>query len=240
MTDAIQFPHDVLGAAEVMFHPQLVSRSGGVSVTGNEQIVQSSAGRWSASLSFNIRTGLASGDRRPADRILVWRALLAALEGRSNILKIGPYDDLNTPAGIAGTRYGGLTPHADDSEFSDGSEYAQPQTPARVAASYLVGATVIAVDMLAGHRPEAGQYFSVLDRLFSIKRADETDVANRWNLTVWPPARDAVTDDLIGAELSAEFDRPQCQMRFATDETGQLALRQPSRGTAKIDLVEAV
>lgn len=239
----IQFPHKKLRAARVTFHPHLVSRSGGVSISGAEQIVATSAGRWGATLQFEVgqrfgRDGFSSP--RDADTILVWRALLAKLEGRTNILKIGPYDGLNAPAGVAGTSYGGLTAHSDTAPFSDASHYAQAQTPAAVAAAYAVGATTVYVNMLAGHEPEPGQYFSVFDRMFLIKAAAETTTADKWELTVWPPAREAVTAAQVAVALPAEFDEPQCKMRFAQDGTGQLQLEQLYRASPSLELVEAV
>jgi hypothetical protein len=242
MTVEVQFPHDKLRAAQVMFHPQLVSQSGGVSVTGVEQIGQSSAGRWTATLSFEVgyRFSRVDAVSRDADSVLCWRAILALLEGRSNTLIIGPYDELNAPAGIAGTSYGGDVPHSDDADFDDDSEYTQSQTPARVAAAVAVGATAMTVDMAAGHAPEAGQYFSVLDRMYLIKSAAESaSVADRWSLSFWPPVRVAVTAAQVAAELAAEFDRPQCKMRLAQDGAGQLTLQQMYRGSPSVDLVEA-
>jgi hypothetical protein len=243
MTTEVIFPHVKLRASQVMFHPQLVSQSGGVSVTGVEQIVQSSAGRWQATVQFEVATGAGAVDGidpRDADTILAWRAILAKLQGRSNILIIGPYDELNAPAGIAGTSYGGDIPHGDDAEFSDGAEYEQAETPAEIAAAYAAGTTTITVDMLASHTPEPGQYFSVLDRLFIIDAAVETAVADRWTLTVWPPARDAVTAAQVTAGLAAEFDKPQCKMRLSQDAAGQLRLAQRYRSSPTVDLVEAV
>lgn len=243
MTVEVQFPYRKLRAAQVMFHPQNVSRSGGPSISGNEQIVASSAGRWAATLQFEVghrlgRTDLPSA--RDPDTVLAWRALLAKLEGRSNILLIGPFDEYNAPAGVAGTAYGGETPHSDAATFSDGSKYYQAQTPARVAAALAVGDTTVPVDMLAGHAPEPGQYFSISDRMYLIKSADETTTADRWDLTVWPPARDAVTSAQVTAGTTAEFDRPQCKMRLSQDAVGQLAMRQLYRASPQLDLTEAV
>lgn len=242
MTVEVQFPHDKLRAAQVMFHPGLVSQSGGVSVTGIEQVVQSSAGRWTATLQFEVgsRFSRIDADSRDADSVLCWRAIQALLEGRSNVLKIGPYDDLNIPSAIAGTSYGGDVDHSDDTTFDDGADYEQDETPAQVAAAITVGDTTITVDMLAGHSPEPGQYFSVDDRMYLIKSAAESDtVADRWALTVWPPARAAVTSTQVTNGLAADFDHPQVKMRLAQDSTGQLTMRQLYRASPSFDLVEA-
>ena len=242
MTVEVDFPHHKLAAAQVMFHPTLMTRSGGPTVTGAEQVVASSSGRWGATLSFEVGHGVGMIDAaaRDADSVLAWRAVLALLEGRTNILLIGPYDKYNAPAAIAGTAYGGRTLHSDDMTFNDASQYQQGETPARVAAAYAVGATSVTVDMLAGHSPEPGQYFSILDRLFLIKSAVlSTTVADRWALGVWPPARVAITAAQVAAHLHAEFDEPRCKMRMAQDSTGQLALRQLYRSSPTFELVEA-
>lgn len=237
----IVFPQKKLRAVRVMFHPQLTSRSGGATISGIEQIVASSAGRWAASLAFEVGHGMARMPRsaRDADSVLVWRALLAQLEGRTNNLIIGPYDSLNTPGAIAGTRYAASVPHSDDAAFEDESQYAQPGSPAVVAAAYVVGATAITVRMLAGHMPEAGQYFSVVDRLYLIKTVAAGAGAGEWICTVWPPARDAVTAAQVAAHLPADFDEPRCKMRLAQDGAGQLALAARYRASPSIDLNEA-
>lgn len=241
MTIEVQFPHEKMPAAQVMFDQNFVSTSGGVTITGGEQIVASSAGRWRATLGFEVALGASMIEEasRRSDTILVWRAIKSLLEGRTNILVIGPYDELNAPAGIAETNYGGNVLHNDAASFADNSRYNQSQTPARVAAAYAVGATSVSVDMLAGHSPEAGQYFSVLDRMFMIKRATASETANRWTLSVWPPAREAVTAAQVSAFLAAEFDRPKSKMRLMSDKTGELSLRGLYRSSPTIDLDEA-
>lgn len=237
----VRFPHKKLRAVGVMFHPQQVSRSGGVSVEGSEQVVVSSAGRWEATLSYEVGVGLGMIDAQSRDRdtVLAWRAILALLEGRGNTLIIGPHDEPNAPAGIAGTAYGGLVPHSDGATFSDASQYEQPETPARLAAAVAVGVTSLQVAMLAGHAPEAGQYFSVGDRLHLIKSAAaDAAVADRFTLSFWPPARDAWSAAQVAREVPVEFDRPQCRMKMATDGTGRLDLRIRYRGAPSVELVE--
>lgn len=242
MMTEIYFPHAKLGAVGVMFHPQNADVSGGVSVTGDEQIVQSSAGRWSATLSFEVGYGVGRSTdaaSRDPDSVLCWRAILALLKGRANTLLIGPYDKSNAPAGVEGTSYGGQVVHSDATDFSDGTEYQQAETPATLAAAIAVGATTVYVQMTVGHMPEPGQYFSILERLFWIETAEETAIANKWELAVWPPARDAITAGQVEDGLAVEFDEPRAKMRMAQTTSGQLTLRARYRSSPSLDLVEA-
>lgn len=221
----------------VSFHPQIPSRSGGLSVTGDEQIVVSNAGRWSAKLSFNIGHGHHATRPlgRKQDSVLAWRAMLARAEGRSFSFLIGPYDTNNAPAAVAGEQVGPFDiPHDDDTLFSDGVGYDQFATPAHIYSAASLGATSIVVVMEAGHEPEAGQYFGIGNRLYLIKRAVETSTPDRWTLTFWPPLR----ADVEGGDV-VNFDNPVCEMRFAADDVGQYAASGPLYfGTGPLDLVE--
>lgn len=226
------FPAKKLPAMKAMFHPSLVSRSGGVSIAGSEQIVTSGAGRWIGKLSFQVAFGLGSG--RIQDTVLIWRAILAQLQGRTNILVVGPFDSGNTPAYIAGNELSAVSAtFSDGAAFSDGSEFATAQTPAGVVGAVATGATALTVDMLAGHTPEPGQYFSVNNRLFLIQTATAGS-GNQWDLSVWPPAREA-----IGDGASAEFDDPVCMMRLASDVDGQIDFSAYYYSEPTINLVEA-
>ena len=155
---------------QIMFHPMVPSRSGGMSVSGVEQVIASSAGFWRADIVFHVKR---SGQTRPGNQHLAWRAMLANLEGRTNPFFIGPCDHANAPAAIAGEDDLGpyhIT-HSDDAPFSDGTYYAQYATSAHVVANAAAGVNAITIWVEAGHIPEAGQYFGIGQRLYLIKSA---------------------------------------------------------------------
>src|SRR5215207_6554254 len=68
------------------WHLQNLSRSGGVSITGQEMVITSGSSRWAASLTVPIH-------RR--DQILAFRGLIGALHGRSGTVLVGPQDMCN-------------------------------------------------------------------------------------------------------------------------------------------------
>lgn len=227
----------LLKTESLVFAPSLQSKSGGITTTGNEQVVVSSAGRWVASAVFFV--GHYIGGTRAQDSVILWRAMLARLQGRSNPVLFGPSDSGNTPASVAGTSYGGQTTFDDGATFDDGTEFDQAQTPALVVGNQPNGSTSVVVDMLAGHSPEPGQYFSVSERMFLINTAELSDdqmtgeVSRRWNLTFWPPVREPLIDGTV-----AEFDDPVCKMRFAADNTAALQMKALYQSSPSADFVE--
>ena len=64
-------------------------------MTGAECVVSTDAGYWQLGASFMLKD--ATDD-------LAWRAVLANLEGRSNVLRFPVIDVRTTPADLAGTR----------------------------------------------------------------------------------------------------------------------------------------
>lgn len=176
-------------------------------------MVQSDAGRWRAAIEFP--------PMKSNTKARLWRAMLAYMQGRANAILIGPYDTSNVPGVLAGTADPNPVYHSDGSGFSDGSAYYQAMTPAEVVGAVASGATSMTIDMLAGHDIEPGHYFSVIDRLYIIRAAEEdADTSDRWIVNVWPPVREA-----IAAGAIADFDRPLCRMRMENDDTGRLNFR---------------
>lgn len=213
----------------VLFAQQVPSRSGGQSTDGYEQVVVSSAGRWMATVVVHIspqRGGAGLG-------VIYFRALLAYLQGRSNVFIMPVFDDGQSPGALAGTPVYTPITHSDGSTFSDGSAYAQARAPAVMAAAAAPGAVAVSVTMQGGQAPQPGQYFSVNDRLFLIAAAALSSGAT-WALTVWPPVREP-----ISAGDCAQFDFPACKMRLAKDDTAALTLAPGYRGDVTLDLVEA-
>lgn len=218
-----------------MFGVDSPSRSGGQSIGGFEQVVASSAGRWRATMTFDIFRG-GSND---AKRLLYWRWFLAHMQGRSNSIVIGPFDEGNTPAALNGETAPSPLPHDDDTYFDDGTGYAQTLVSAHTGNAAL-GDTSVLVNVLSGHQPQPGQYFSVNNRMHMIRSAAlyepllEGFVPAYWTLGIWPPVREDWEDGTW-----AEFDNPVCIMRLASDNSGDLPLKTTYIGEATIELVES-
>ncbi|MDP2358024.1 MAG: hypothetical protein Q8M31_18435 [Beijerinckiaceae bacterium] len=172
------------------------TRSGGVSITGAEQIAASNGGFWRASL---IGIPVVSQQKRHA-----WRALEAQIQGRTNDVLV-PVFSIDQPVMIGGI------PHSDEALFSDGSGYSQRDISAVFTSGAALRATEITLTVL-GATVQPGQYFSVgtgrLHLIASLLEVDGDDITIR----IWPPLREPVEE---GAD--ADFSAPKCRMKLATD-----------------------
>lgn len=206
MTDIV-WPYHILAPRTVTPEPAYATMGGGRSLTAVEQVVASDAGYWAISYDG---VPIASGLHKKA-----WRAISARAEGRLNPILVPTYDTDTNPwplvNGAPFTAYPDGVPHSDDTLFSDDTGYAQPVIVATVDADVALGANSMVIDLVQGSALEPGQHYSVGVRLFRIKRI--TAVAGSlYTVTVWPPTREAITAGAI-----AEFDRPICKCRLATD-----------------------
>jgi hypothetical protein len=278
-----------------MFRLDARSAHGGVTVTGVEQIVQSTAGVWRATLS-----GIAANN---AARVRAYRALVTALDGRFGTVLVPLHDKLRAPRAPASyTLIGDVIvnplwetnwPTVDVPAYQWTSKIPQPLGSATVAsdqsftwtpsngevpavgdyvtlyserrriqaingvrhfftpmispvrtfgsasvtanATIAAGATTGVLNRATGAALEAGMYFSVAGKLYMI--ASVTGVAgNLFTVSFRPPARAQIT-----AATAVEMISPTCEMRLASDDTGELALSHLDRyGTATLDFVEAV
>lgn len=227
---AVYWP-GTLVPSSVLFHPNIPSASGGPSITGSEQIVFSSAGRWRAKINLKV---VSSQSRK---KLLSARALLAHLKGRSNTVFVPVYDDSNAPSPLAGGQSGYLIePHDDGSFFNDGAGYSLPTSRASLISGVSAGSMSIAVGMLdSSQEPQAGQYFGfgnselyLIDT--SIQNSDGT-----WTLTFWPTLRNdhATTEE-------PNFTHPTCEMRLLSDDSGELSLEAMYVGEQTLEFIEAV
>lgn len=201
------------------------SRSGGRSVSGAEQIVETDAGYWRMSLVFDIRR---------TTKIVLWRALRAKLRGRANILRCGPFDCARSAGRLElGPAHGVDALHSDLAPFSDETPYVSAMTDAVLSTAAVVRArTIVATVAGATARIEAGVYFSIADRLHIIEDAEVS--GGSATITFWPPLRAAADAGTV-----VEFDHPRGLWRVADDETGQLALQALRMSSVQLDLVEA-
>jgi hypothetical protein len=218
-----------LWPTRVMFDIELASRTGGVSVSGSEQIVASGSGRWRASASFVLNNEV---------RVLAWRAFRASLDGAAGTFDVSPFDiyrprDLNGRK-VSGVDHASLAP---ETMFHDGSAFGQsPQTYATLAASASLGATRVTVAAAAPWMvPRPGQYFGIGSRLYMVTRCWRAAETDPWTLDFRPRLRAAA---IAGDRVIT--DRPTCVMRLAADNSGSLDLAFGRFGSASIEFVEAL
>ena len=238
MTRPFHWP-STLPILSIQFAMRMSSTSGGRSITGLEQVVVSSAGFWGGQITFPVWRRGRGADRSTMQ--LAARSVLALAQGRVNAFLLPVCDRGNTPAYIEGEPK--LPPETfdDGSMFDDGSGIVPREVPAHVGGDYEPGATRVIVNMLAGHAPQPGQYFSVGNRLFLIQHSElyggslmAPFVPAYWELKVWPPVREAITDG-----DNVDFDRPHCLVRFATDDTAALIIQHRSISEVTLGFVEA-
>lgn len=183
---------------------------GGRSLSGLEQIIQNDAGFW--------RLTMANIVIRSHQHVRLWNALEAILQGRSGTVLVPMIDCGRQPwpfvDGHAVTSYGQI-PFSDGALFNDGTGFYQPVIEATVLGTIAARATSGTLHVTYGGEVMAGMHFSVGERAYRIKRVSGTvesgDIVT-YDITFWPPAREAMSD---GADI--DFDRPKFRARLATD-----------------------
>jgi hypothetical protein len=99
-----------------------------------------------------------------------------------------------------------------------------------------IGATSIQLNRTAGSAIEAGMYFSTAAGKLYMITAVTAVAGNFFTVSFRPPARAA-----INAPNPIEMTSPLCEMRLASDDTGELALSNiDGYGTSSIEFIEAV
>lgn len=225
MADLIIPP--ILRARSVSWMLRNTTRGGGASTTGQEQVVASPTGRWTANVTFNVF----SGDEDQA--VLAYRALIR--RGRAAVFAVPQYDDRG-PAAYAGLGLpaAGVS-HSDESLFADGVGYAQGLASAALVDGVALNATEMRISLATGLLLVDGMRLGFPDnRLHEIDEVLAWDGGNVWTVRVAPWTRAAYSS---GTEIN--FDNPLCRMRLATDDTGMLNVSSRSLSNPTIEFVEA-
>lgn len=232
------WPSPILLPTQVTFHPDIPSASGGPAFGGREQVVFSSAGRWSAQLTMRVSRRVAGAAGGARDRILAARAMVAYLKGRSNTVYMPVYDEADAPSALAGGPMGeiGGIAHSDGTLFDDSTAYNQLVTPAQLASPAAAGALCAVITLFnSSHMVGAGQYFGLGQSELYLIDSVVDDGNGSFNVTFWPPLRSA-----HNANEDVNFDRPTCEMRLAADNSGALAFPLGMSTDMQLQLVEAL
>jgi hypothetical protein len=208
---ALSWDKSILPVHSVMFARKNLSRSGGLTISGVEQVVQSSTDFWEAQIGLKIRT---------IQHRLAYRALMAQSFGRATEWIISACDPFGS----------GITAVPDfsfDSSFD--SSFALGSDAPAVIPSGVGGVTDADADKgdrqldfeIVEHElvPLPGQYFSIGDRLYVIGTVSDLGTAHHYRVTFAPGLR---ADALAGSTM--EFSNPRCLMRLAQDNIGQMNL----------------
>lgn len=225
--DPLVWPISVLRPRDAAFDIAPRTLRGASSVSGTTQVVSSAAGVWTVrfeSVLVNTR-----------DRVNLWRAIAANLEGQLNPVIVphcAGYQPRVFVNGVA-LNYDEV-PHSDETFFSDDQGYVGRRNSVVASASAAIGATVLVVRKIYGGDIEAGQSFSINYRMYRIKTVADVDGVNL-SLAISPPLREAITN---GDDL--EFDRPALRCRLASDNEMDLMLVGRRRSEASISFIEDV
>lgn len=220
----VAFPAN-LSPANISLRLENVSRSGGASTNGQEQIVSSGVSRWVATL--------ADCPIRNNREILALRAFVAAMNGRAGRTLVPAFDLIkNWPVDAFGRL---LLPENTRRERLDGTIYADPAIPAQSHISAFFAspaarrATTVQISQ-SGVPAEPGQYFSPSPGRLHIL----TEYISNGIYRIEPPLRDPVA-----AGQAVDFMTPSCEMRFVDDSQGDIELQYGRWGFVTLQLVEA-
>ena len=196
------------------------TRSSGESLTGFEQVADPISTRWGASLQFNTL-------KRPF--IPAWRAMIAALGGRANELRVPVFDPHLWPSDAAiGVS---TSTHSDGSTFGDGTLYSTGDVEG-ITASGLVGVKEITVDFGAyGPLLDGGQYFGIADEVYLATFVES--VGSISTIKFEPSLRQTHSGSIFRL-------RPRMIMRLADDEQGRLPLTRGIIGAPSLELIEVL
>lgn len=212
------------------------SRSGGRSLTNQEQVVEGPSGYATASLTIPCN--------KPA-KVLAMRAALAL--GRAQTWLIGPFEVSRAPWFVhdltgAKITYGyGARDAAVDPAFE-----INPQTAStldfQTAAPVAMNGTAMTIQRNRGGLLVPGMTFSIGNRLHIITALTTADpgadqgyaMAGQIGIQFRPWLRDDYP-----ADTSIEFGKPVATMRLASEDTSAMELQLSRFGTVTLDFVEA-
>lgn len=167
-------------------------------------------------------------DTLTGGEILAWRAIMALVEGRANLLRVPLFDMW---FGATNAQIGaGVVPHSDGSYFSDGAGYLTDDLVG-VVVSGVQGQRHITADFGAyGQLLEGGLYFGLGDQPYIAGGVE-------WNGSVAtircsPTLRHTYVDQPLRL-------RPSMIARLKDDDAGELRLQNMRHGTPTLELVEA-
>lgn len=205
------------------------SLSGGVSLSGDEQVIAGAAARWRAEIRI--------GNLSPAQRREI-APFLGRLRGRVNGLRIRPaccppnalFSRLGLAVPSAAARASGL-PHADATFFADGTGYAITVPPMRLAVYAPAFSRYLLLDTRGYQRGLAvGDWLGLRGRLFRVSGVYPDDPVYR--VEIEPGLR--IT---LGAGEPVDLN-PSCIMRLAADAGGFVGVDYDSPPPLSLSLIE--
>jgi hypothetical protein len=195
----------------VMFARRSLSRSGGQTISGVEQVVQSATDFWAAKVSLKIRKGT---------QALAYRALQAQNWGRAGQWIIPVCSNFGVPASPPPADFSFSDDWAPDFSIGPAPPTIPPGEGALTTADAIRGDRTITFQFVdPTFVPLPGMFFSIGNRLYLIGTVTYTGTVRTYTVTFVPSLRaDAATG------TSIEFSSPRCLMRLAEDNIGDMDL----------------
>lgn len=199
-----------------------VSRSGGVSLSGAEQVVSAASGRLAASGSIVVKN---------AADVRAWRAFISRRKGRAEPFLFPIFDCARATSGVLASYF--VEAGGELTGFTDGTHFVEETATAVLAADAALRATSITVTTTA--ELDEGIWVGLGgDRVHLVETAEEVS-ADTWLLTVAPPLRAAYT---AGAVVALALIN--CTMRLRSDSAGEIDLDLLRFARPNVELVEAL
>jgi len=204
MADILVWPKDLLTPLACFSNIVPFTRSGGRSLGGFDASVRTDLGFWSVELSDVPVSSVAQ--RR------TWLAIRKALGGRSGLIAVPVWSQDVAPFASGKFEPPTLTPHSDQTPFSDETFYRQGSISIRSAGVTGIGQAIIRLRVLNGSPDLAGVRFSYAHALYETGPIIEAD-GDVVTVSISPTVRATIPD---GVEL--EFDDPTCLCHLASDD----------------------
>lgn len=204
--------------------------SGGISLSGKEQVASRDFGVW--------RARLEQVSVRNRAQVLAWRALLVGLDGRNGTVLVPLYDRARAPWAYDtfGRRidpsYSRL-PGLDGTQFADPSGLVDGLISATLQSGAVERAATVVINMVKGSIPEPGMHFSIGNCAYRI-RSIVSVAGTIVTCTIRPGLRAAAS---AGAVVN--FTSPVCEMRLTSDDQGRASLNMWKFAAPSFEFIEA-
>lgn len=196
-------------------------RSGGVSLSGGEQIIVSPSGRWAMQVTTILRD---------QTTMLAWRALCAQFAGSRGAEILMPVTAcLTQPGAILRTLFletgGALTP------FDDGLGFIEEQYPAALISDVSLNATVLNIGCDVDIQP--GHYVGIRDRLYAVQSVSKFGISTfACTIAPWTRAAALAGDPVL-------LRTAVCRMRLRDPQQLQQPVDLGRFARPTLDFVEA-
>lgn len=198
------FPAHIFRHGSVKADPRPSLISGGVSLSGIEDVIETDrGGPWQITMSgINLRT---------PQTLRLWDMWTSFMPGRVflvPLLSVGTSPRPSAGGGLA--RPSAL--QANDPNFPTQVRYAAPYIVAQTDGNAALGATEVTINVIQGARIQGGERMSIGERAFKIERV-LSGSAQQATVRVHPPARAA-----IGAGAAVNFEWPVVRCRLVVGQ----------------------